>query len=135
LHGALRQVLGESVGQAGSDINAERLRFDFTFPRKLTPEELGEIECQVNQAIEADYPISKEEMTYEAALESGALAFFKLKYPPQVTVYTVGDKKKPFSREVCGGPHLTHTGELSHVKIKKEEAVGAGVRRIRAIIT
>ncbi len=134
LHAALRKVLdlpaGGEVKQAGSDITAERLRFDFTFPRKLTPEELKQVEDLVNEAVKKDSPVTKEEMAYEDALKSGAMAFFKLKYPPRVNVYSVGD----FSKELCGGPHVSHTAEIGKFKITKEEAVSAGVRRIRAVV-
>lgn len=145
LHAALRKILGAEVKQAGSDITAERLRFDFTFPRKLTLEEVKKVEDLVNEVIKQDLTVTKEEMTYEEALKTGALSFFKLKYPPKVNVYTVGPElwknpssadssRPPFSRELCGGPHVTHTGEIGRFKIKKEEAVAAGVRRIRATL-
>lgn len=130
LHTSLRKILGNEVHQAGSDITAERLRFDFTFPRKLTSEEIKQVEDMVNEAIAKDYQVTKEEMPYEDAIKSGALAFFKLKYPPKVNVYSVGD----FSKELCGGPHVSHTAEIGRFKITKEEAVSAGVRRIRAVV-
>lgn len=134
LHASLRKVLGNSVKQAGSDITSDRLRFDFTFSRRLTDEELTEIEEMINKAVREDYRVAKKEMPYEAAIKSGALAFFKLKYPEHVNVYTVGPDNKPFSRELCGGPHVSHTGEIGKIKITKEESVGAGTRRIRAIL-
>ncbi len=144
LHAALRKVLGDEVHQAGSDITAERLRFDFTFPRKLTGEEIKKVEELVNQAIKDDLKVTKQEMPYEDAVKTGALSFFKLKYPPKVNVYSVGPNTvndpseiasgPPFSRELCGGPHVTHTGEIGQFKITKEEASSAGVRRIRAIV-
>ncbi|MDO8496069.1 MAG: alanine--tRNA ligase-related protein [bacterium] len=130
LHASLRKVLGSEVHQAGSDITAERLRFDFNFPRKLSPEELQKIEDLANEAIKKDYKVTKEEMAYEDAIKSGALAFFKLKYPSKVNVYSVDD----FSKELCGGPHVSHTAEIGKIKITKEEAVSAGVRRIRAVL-
>lgn len=130
LHASLRKVLGTEVHQAGSDITAERLRFDFTFPRKLTSEELKQIEDMVNEAVQKDYPVTKEEMSYEDAIKSSAMAFFKLKYPPRVNVYSVGD----FSKELCGGPHVSHTSEIGKFRITKEEAISAGVRRIRATL-
>ena len=130
LHASLRKVLSTEVHQAGSDITAERLRFDFTFPRKLAPEEIKQVEDMVNEAVQKDYPVTKEEMSYEDAIKSGAMAFFKLKYPPRVNVYSVGD----FSKELCGGPHVSHTAEIGKFKIVKEEAVSAGVRRIRAVV-
>lgn len=140
LHAALRKVLGSEVKQAGSDITAERLRFDFTFPRKLTPEEIKQVEDIANEIVEKDLPVTKKEMPYEEAIKSGALAFFKLKYPPVVNVFTIGrpekqgDEGQPFSQELCGGPHISHTGEIGKIKITKEEAVSLGVRRIRATI-
>ena len=130
LQAALRQVLGEEVYQKGSNITAERLRFDFSFPRKVTKEELNEVEALVNQAIEADMPIGCEEMTVEEAQEAGALGVFASKYGERVRVYSMGD----VSKEICGGPHAERTGELKHFKIKKEEASSAGVRRIKAVL-
>ncbi len=130
LHSALRKIFGSEVHQQGSDITAERLRFDFTFPRKMTPEEIKQVEDMVNEAVKKDYKVTKVEMPYKDAIKSGALAFFKLKYPPTVNVYSVGD----FSKELCGGPHVSHTAEIGHIKITKEEAISAGVRRIRATV-
>ncbi len=130
LHASLRKVLGNEVHQAGSDITSERLRFDFAFGRKMTPEEIKQVEDMVNEAVQKDYPVTKEEMSYEDAIKSGAMAFFKLKYPPMVNVYSVGD----FSKELCGGPHVSHSAEVGKFKITKEEAVSAGVRRIRATV-
>ena len=130
LHAALRKILGEEVRQAGSDITAERLRFDFTFPRKFTPEEIKRVEDLVNKVIGQDLPVTKEEMPYEEVLKTDALSFFKQKYPDRVNVYSVGD----FSKELCGGPHVSRTSEIGQFKITKEEAIAAGVRRIRAII-
>lgn len=134
LHASLRKVLGPEVHQAGSDITAERLRFDFNFSRKLTPEEVQKIEDLANEAVKSDYTVSKKEMPYDDAIKSGALAFFKLKYPPKVNVYTVGPDDNFFSRELCGGPHVSHTSEIGKIRISKEEAVSAGVRRIRAVL-
>ena len=130
LHGALRKVLGTEVGQKGSNITAERLRFDFTFGRKMTPEEIAEVERLVNEAIKADVPITCEEMTVPEAKASGALGFFESKYGDRVKVYTMGE----YSKEICGGPHASHTGELGSFKILKEESSSAGVRRIKAVI-
>ena len=130
----MRKVLGNEVHQAGSDITADRLRFDFSFPRKLTPEEIKQVEDIVNEAVQKDYPVTKKEMSYEDAINSGAMAFFKLKYPPRVKVYTIGDDKNWFSRELCGGPHVSHTKEIGHITITKEESVSGGNRRIRAIV-
>jgi alanyl-tRNA synthetase len=136
LHQALRAVLGNEVQQAGSDIGPERFRFDFTFPRKLTPEELKQVGELINTKITEDLPVSFESMSLEAARQSGALAFFKEKYPDTVTVYSVGRVANGtlFSKEICGGPHVTHSGEIGHVRILKEEASSAGVRRIRAVV-
>lgn len=130
LHSALRKILGESVRQMGSDITSERLRFDFSFPRKLTPEELKKVEDLVNQKIKENLKVERLEMPLKEALKIGALAFFKEKYPEIVSVYKIGD----FSLEICAGPHVKETGELGNFKIVKEESAGAGVRRIRAIL-
>lgn len=130
---ALQQVLGQKLPQAGSDITAERLRFDFTFPRKVTPEELKQAEDIANKVIREDLPVTWKEMDLQEALNSGASAFFKLKYPPRVKVYTIGDENHPFSRELCGGPHVSHTGEIGKITITKEESVSGG-RRIRATV-
>ncbi len=130
---ALQQVLGQKLPQAGSDITAERLRFDFTFPRKVTPEELKQAEDIANKVTREDLPVTWKEMDLREALDSGASAFFKLKYPPRVKVYTIGDENHPFSRELCGGPHVSHTGEIGKITITKEESVSGG-RRIRAVV-
>ncbi len=130
LHAALRLVLGEHVHQAGSNITAERLRFDFTHPEKLTDEQLARVEELVNQAIAADYPVCVDEMSLEEAQARGALAFFGERYGERVRVYSIAD----FSMEVCGGPHVERTGQLGHFRIQKQEAVGRGVRRIRAVL-
>ncbi|HEY4520244.1 MAG TPA: alanine--tRNA ligase, partial [Candidatus Paceibacterota bacterium] len=116
--------------QEGSDITPERLRFDFRFPRKMTKEEIQSVEKWTNDVISKDVEVAKEEMAYEDAIKSGALAFFKQKYPDRVSVYSIGD----YSKELCGGPHVKKTGEIGKVKIVKEEAVSAGVRRLRAVI-
>jgi alanyl-tRNA synthetase len=136
LQAALKKVLGDKAHQAGSDITAERLRFDFTFDRKLTPEEIKEVEDWVNGIVQKDVPMGYKEMPYEEAIKTGALYFEKEKYPAVVKVYSATDPKtgEVFSRELCGGPHVSHTAELGHFKITKEESVGAGVRRIRAIV-
>lgn len=135
LQAALRQVLGPEVQQTGSDITAERTRFDFTFSRKLTAEEVKKVEDIVNEKIKEDLPMQKVVMPKEEAIQTGALFFFKEKYPDPVNVYFIGkDLKHAFSKEFCGGPHVARTGELVHFKIAKEEAVGAGVRRIRGIV-
>ena len=130
LHAALREVLGKHVQQMGSDITSERLRFDFSHPQKMTEEEIKKAEALVNQKIREDLEVKIEEMPYEEAIKSGALAFFKEKYPQRVRVYSI-DK---FSREICAGPHAKRTGELGRFKIIKEESSGAGIRRLRAIL-
>lgn len=130
LHAALRKVLGPEVAQKGSNITAERLRFDFSFGRKMTKEELAEVERLVNEAIESHTPVTCEEMTVAQAKEQGAIGLFESKYGEKVKVYTMG----PYSKEICGGPHAQNTGELVSFKIKKEESSSAGVRRIKAII-
>lgn len=136
LQAALRKVLGNEVQQRGSDITAERTRFDFSFPRKLTPEEIKKVETLVNEKIKEDLPVSFEEMTRAEAEKTGALYFFKEKYPERVKVYYVGRSfQDAWSKEFCGGPHVGHTGEIGVFKIVKEEAVGAGVRRIRATVS
>ena len=130
LQAALRKVLGDGVAQKGSNITTERLRFDFSFERKMTPEEVKEVEKLVNEAIQADVPITCEEMTVDEARAQGAIGLFGDKYGEKVKVYTMGK----YSKEICGGPHASHTGELGTFKIKKEEASSAGVRRIKAVL-
>ena len=130
LHAALRKVLGPEVAQKGSNITAERLRFDFKFGRKMTKEEIAEVERLVNEWIAADAPIEMKETTVAEAKAEGAIGLFESKYGEKVRMYTMG----PFSKEICGGPHATHTGELVSFKIKKEESSSAGVRRIKAVI-
>ncbi len=135
LQAALRKALGDEVQQMGSDITAERTRFDFTFPRKLTPEEINKTEALVNEAIAKDLPVQYVELPKEEAMKTGALYFFREKYPERVKVYYAGRSlEDAFSKEFCGGPHVSHTLEIGSFKIVKEEAVGAGVRRIRAIV-
>jgi alanyl-tRNA synthetase len=135
LHAALRKVLGFHVKQMGSDINSERLRFDFSHPQRMTEEEIKKVEDLVNQKIREGLEIKKEEISYKKAIESGALAFFKEKYPDTVSVYsTISSSGQVFSKEICAGPHVNKTSELGIFKIIKEESSGAGVRRIRAIL-
>ena len=138
LQAALRKVLGEGVKQAGSDITAERTRFDFSFDRKLTDEEVKKVEDLVNFAVGKKYHVEMKEMAYEDALKLGAQPFFKEKYPARVKVYLVGDFKvdppEIFSRELCSGPHVKNTSEIGRFKILKQEAVGSGIRRIRATV-
>ncbi|MFA5203743.1 MAG: alanine--tRNA ligase [Lentisphaeria bacterium] len=130
LHAALRQVLGTHVAQAGSNITAERLRFDFSHPDKMTPEQLTQVEALVNEAIKRDLPISCAEMSVEEAKAGGAIGLFGEKYGALVKVYTMGD----VSKEICGGPHAEHTGALGAFKIQKEESSSRGVRRIKAVL-
>ncbi len=130
LQEALRRVLGNTVKQMGSNITKERLRFDFSFNRKLTPEEIESVEKLVNDVIERDLKVKQQFMSYDEAIERGALAFFKENYGDEVSVYSVGD----FSMELCGGPHVDHTGVLARFKIKKQENIGSGVMRIRAVL-
>ncbi len=131
LQAGLRKVLGsDEVAQKGSNITAERLRFDFSFPRKVTPEELAEVEAFVNEAIAKNVEVICEEMTVYEAKEGGAIGLFENKYGSKVKVYTVPG----YSKEICGGPHAAHTGELGRFEIKKEEASSSGVRRIKAVL-
>jgi len=130
LHQALRDVLGDGVQQAGSDVNPERLRFDFTYAQKLTEEEKDKIEKIINKKIQEALPITMKEMSYKQAIEGGALAFFREKYPEVVKVYSIGD----FSREICAGPHVKNTKELGQFKIIKEKSSSAGIRRIKATL-
>ncbi len=131
---ALRQVLGEHVVQKGSNITAERLRFDFSHPDKLTEEQKQAVERLVNEAISKKLPISCEEMSVAEAKVKGAMGVFEHKYGEQVKVYTVGEGKEIFSREICGGPHVNNTAELGHFRIQKEQSSSAGVRRIKAVL-
>jgi alanyl-tRNA synthetase len=128
LHAALRKVLGEHVSQKGSNITAERLRFDFSHPQKLTEEELKKVEDLVNEQISKDIPVSLETKNLDVAIKSGALHFFAEKYGEKVKVYQIGD----FSHEICGGPHVASTGMIGHVRIIKQEKVGSGTVRIYA---
>lgn len=130
LQAALRLHLGEHVVQRGSNITSERLRFDFSHGERLSSEQLAQVEAWVNRQIEADLPVTWSEMSLQEARARGALGLFEERYGERVKVYAIGD----VSIEVCGGPHVEHTGELGHFRIIKEEAVGAGVRRIKALI-
>ena len=132
---ALQKHIDANIGQQGSNITAERVRFDFNLDHKMTPEEIAKVEAQVNEWIEADLPVVHDE--YDKAYARDTLKAhgqFWDKYPEKLTVYTIGDPDAPVSREVCGGPHVEHTGVLGHFKIKKEESSSAGVRRIKAIL-
>ena len=130
LHKALRMVLGDHVQQKGSNITAERLRFDFSHPEPMTEAEKKEVERIVNEAIKADLPVTMEVMPLEEAKKIGAMALFGEKYEDVVKVYKIGD----FSTEVCGGPHVEKTGILGNFVIKKEQSSSSGVRRIRAVL-
>jgi alanyl-tRNA synthetase len=130
LHQALRQVLGNHVEQRGSNITVERLRFDFAHPEKLTPEQLAQVERIVNEQIEADLPMTWEEMSVEEAKQRGAIGLFEERYGERVKVYSAGD----FSTEICGGPHVERVGELGRFRIVKQKSIGAGLRRIRAVL-
>jgi len=127
---ALRTVLGDNVYQKGSDINDERLRFDFTFERKMTIEEIKSVEDLVNQKIKEGLNITKQEMKTEEALNNGFLGSFMAKYPETVTAYSIGE----WSKEICAGPHVQNTKELGRIEILKEEASSQGVRRIKAVL-
>ena len=135
---ALRQVLGEQVSQKGSNITPERLRFDFSYNQKMTLEEIKQVEDLVNDKIKENLPVKMEEITLEEAKTAGATGAFESKYGERVKVYTIGNPSinsgPPFSREICGGPHVKHTGEIGKFKIIKEESSSAGIRRIKAIV-
>ncbi len=147
LQQALRDVLGTVVEQQGSDITVERARFDFSFPRAMTSEELKRVEEIVNEKIKEDMPVSYIEMSIEEAKKTGALYYFKEKYPDRVKVYCIGDTlatdstsspqadvEHAYSKEFCGGPHVARTGEIGRFKILKEESIAAGIRRLRATV-
>lgn len=137
LQQALVEVLGNQVAQKGSNINNERMRFDFTFERPMTKEEIQKVEDIVNQKIKEDLPVTMQVMSLEQAKQSGARALFTNKYGEDVKVYTVGRNPDTdwFSKEVCGGPHVQHTAQIGEFKIQKEQSSSAGVRRIRAVIS
>ncbi len=137
LNEALRRILSSDIRQKGSNITPERLRFDFNFSRKLTPEELKKIEDFMNEKIKADLRVTRTEIPLKDALESGAQSEFGTKYPELVSVYTIEDKSEKsdfFSKEICTGPHVNNTRELGSFKILKEESVAAGIRRIKAVV-
>ncbi|MBI2285447.1 alanine--tRNA ligase [Candidatus Saccharibacteria bacterium] len=137
MYQALKNVLGDHIVQRGSNITAERTRFDFSHPEKVTPEQIKQVEDIVNQKIAEDLPVSWKEEPTEEALKTASGAFGD-KYGDKVKVYTVGDPASPFSREVCGGPHVEHTGQIGEggrkFKIVKEESSSAGVRRVKAML-
>ena len=130
LHQALRDILGTHVQQKGSNITAERLRFDFSHTEHVTDEQVKQIEKIVNEKITLDLPVSKKVTTYNEAIAEGALAFFGERYPEKVNVYTIGD----YSKEICGGPHIEHTQQLGRFSIQKEQSAGSGLRRMYAIL-
>ena len=130
LHQALRDILGTHVQQKGSNITAERLRFDFSHTEHVTDEQVKQIEKIVNEKITLDLPVSKKVTTYNEAIAEGALAFFGERYPEKVNVYTIGD----YSKEICGGPHVEHTQQLGRFSIQKEQSAGSGLRRMYAIL-
>jgi len=138
---ALRKVLGKHVSQKGSNITGERLRFDFSHPEKMTSEQIKLVEDAVNEKIQEDLPVKMEEMSLEEAKKQGAMGVFESKYGERVKVYTIKDNssqassESPFSREICGGPHVERTGLLGKFKIIKEESSSAGVRRIKAVLS
>jgi alanyl-tRNA synthetase len=137
LHQALRTVLGDHVAQKGSNITVERLRFDFTHPEKMTPEQIKQVEDIVNQVIKRDLVVEFQEMSVDEAKKAGAIGLFEDKYGAKVKVYAVLDPQDPrgfYSKEICGGPHVARTGELGGFRILKEEAVSSGVRRIKAVV-
>lgn len=131
---ALRKVLGDHVIQKGSNITAKRLRFDFAHKEKMTDQEKIQVEDMVNQVIKQDLPVTCEQMSLDQARAKGAHGIFDAKYGEQISVYTIGDDKTYFSKEICGGPHVARTGVLGYFKIQKEESSSSGVRRIKAIL-
>lgn len=138
MYKALKEVLGDHVIQRGSNITAERTRFDFSHPQKMTPEEINRVEDIVNEKIQEDLPVSWKEENTKQALADGVSGAFGDKYGERVKVYTIGNPNKPFSREICGGPHVEHTGQIGEgskkFKIVKEEASSAGIRRVKAVL-
>ena len=134
LHASLRKILGDYVQQSGSNITADRLRFDFSHNEKLTNDQLKQVENLVNEQIKLDLPVVVETMPFVEAQTQNAIAFFTGKYPEIVTVYTIGSKENYFSKEVCTGPHVNHLSELGHFEIQKEESAGSGKRRIYAVL-
>ena len=129
LNESLRRVLGDHVYQRGSNITAERMRFDFSNPEKVTKDKLDIVESMINEQIDKGLVITCEEVSVEEAKEKGAIGIFESKYGELVKVYSIGE----FSKEICGGPHVENTNTMKHIKIKKEEAVASGIRRIKAV--
>jgi alanyl-tRNA synthetase len=135
LQQALKNVLGEHIAQKGSNITHERMRFDFSHPAPLSPDEVKKVEAIVNEQIARDLPVSMAVMGLDEAKSKGATALFGEKYEAQVKVYTIGDASSGvFSMEVCGGPHVEHTGTMGRFKIQKEQSSSSGIRRIRAVL-
>ena len=130
LHAALKKVCSEDIQQKGSNITEERLRFDFNFARKLTPEEVAKVESMINGVIAENVPVVMKEMTLDEAKEQGFTGLFESKYGEKVKTYSIGE----FSKEICGGPHAESTGVLGTFKIAKQENVSAGVKRIKGIL-
>mgnify|MGYP006055578427 FL=1 len=140
LHQALKTVLGDDVQQKGSNITPERLRFDFAYGEKMTDEQKKQVEDIINAKIAVALPVIREEISYEEAKARGAIGLFADKYGDKVSIYRIGEGKNKgdtnlFSLEMCGGPHVENIGNLGVFKIQKEEAVSAGVRRIKAVLT
>lgn len=140
LHAALRQVLGESVEQKGSNITAERLRFDFSYDKALTDDQKNQVAALINQWIESDFKVDKQVLSKAEALKLGAIALFVDKYPDTVNMYSIGQNPQGnvkgedyISRELCSGPHVEHTGVIGQIELAKEKAVAVGVRRIYAL--
>ncbi len=132
---ALQEIISPEIKQRGSNITEERMRMDFSFERKLTPEELAKVENRVNEIIEKDLTVVKRELPKEEALLLGAEMEFGAKYPDIVSVYFIEDNDgNAFSKEFCGGPHAPNTKELGKFKIQKEESVASGIRRIKAVL-
>ena len=136
LHAGLIKFLGDEIKQAGSDLTTERARYDFTFSRALTDEEKSKIEAWVNDQIKRDLLVQKETKPLQEALDDGAVAFFKQRYPEEVDVYSIydPDTNEIISKELCGGPHVQRTNEIGEFKIIKEQSSSAGIRRIRAVV-
>lgn len=134
LHQSLKHVLGDHVQQHGSNITAERLRFDFNHPDKMTPEQIKAVEDMVNEQIKKSLPVSFSEMSVAEAKANGAIGLFESKYGDRVKVYQMGEGDDRFSMEICGGPHVKNTAELVKFKITKEESCGSGMRRIKAVL-
>jgi len=142
MYKALRLVLGDHVEQRGSNITNERLRFDFNHPAKMTPEEIKKVEDIVNEQIAKDLPVTWKEMPTQEALATGARGHFGEKYGDTVKVYIMGHEDNPYTMELCGGPHVEHTGTLGEsadgggkkFRIIKEESSAAGIRRIKAVL-